>query len=310
MPQQSPHRPYDSYWDKRGTPSLDLNYKNLSPWTNIHSGMSNSLLHYPHKKQCELDRIGRKEIAGFHPEIWRIPKIDPNSLVEKKVLKEGGPSRVCVVENQEGHNLVLKSYKPTRRFDIRDFFGHSKAIRSLLSAEAIQRRGFQAASPFAAWSKPAKGSFLLMEKMDKLPKLQDYLDSTDSALQTLCLSALAKWTKAFHGCGVWHRDLKPSNVLVDEQPSAALSFVILDHDRNRFLETNVPRSKAIQDLAALYGGFPDSLSPKCRLTFLEAYCDENSSSSFWESWVRPIEKLANQRRHKRNQLPLPQLDKP
>jgi serine/threonine protein kinase len=272
--------------------------------------MANSPSGQLRRDLLKLDRVARKEVKGIHPEIWRIPRLNDNSFILQKHLKEGDVSTVSRVHDANGNSFILKHYKPTRRLDIRDLLGHSKAIRSFLAAESIQRRGFLVGAPLAAWSKSGAGSFFLLEDLPSLSKLQDYLKSQDFCSQSFSLQYLAKWAFELHSHGIWYRDLKPSNILVEPQSNGASSFVLIDHDRNRFLETNVPRSKAIQDLAALYGGFPDSLSPKCRLTFLEAYCDENSSSSFWESWVRPIEKLANQRRHKRNQLPLPQLDKP
>ena len=131
------------------------------------------------KKHKELDREARRLVSTPHPAIWKIPRINIAASIELKTLKSSGPSSVRVIRADTGQILVLKHYRPTKTVEVRDYFGYSKATRSHLAAESIQRRGFEALQPLASWSIAAKGSYLLLEDLTRHPKLQLCLQELD-----------------------------------------------------------------------------------------------------------------------------------
>lgn len=207
-------------------------------------------------KNCELDQLSRRVNAGLHPAIFRISDIETSDLRTGQALKDkvGSPSSVYLTRLPNGEKAALKHYRPTKRFDLRNALGFSKALYSLHAAESIARRGFRAAKPLAAWSEPGNGSFLLLEDLSTLPRLQDALTKGTRSEQRDLLVGLALLVRQMHQSGIWYRDLKPSNILVDQAAEGVDRFVLLDHDRNRFLRREIRHRKAAQDLAAIHAG--------------------------------------------------------
>lgn len=208
------------------------------------------------KLQHHLDRKPHPEARGLHPSIWRIEQCDRSNLELGEALKDKPDSPSCIhrATLPNGEKAALKHYRPTRRFDLRNALGFSKALYSLRAAESIARRGFRAAKPLAAWSEPGNGSFLLLEDLSTLPRLQDALTKGTRSVQRDLLVALALLVRQMHQSGIWYRDLKPSNILVDQAAEGVDRFVLLDHDRNRFLRREIRHRKAAQDLAAIHAG--------------------------------------------------------
>lgn len=206
--------------------------------------------------QHRLDREHRREVKGLHPSICRIEPFDRDKLQLGKALKDKPQSPSCIhrATLPTGEEFALKHYRLTKRFDVRNALGASKALYSLRAAESIVRRGFRAAKPLAAWSEPGNGSFLLLENLSELPRLQDALSQRTRREQRALLVELALLVRQMHRSGIWYRDLKPSNILVDRAADGADRFVLLDHDRNRFSRSEISHRKAAQDLAAIHAG--------------------------------------------------------
>ena len=224
-------------------------------------------------QQHRLDREQRRAVKGLHPSIWRIKPFDRGKLELGKALKDKPQSPSCIhrATLSTGEEFALKQYRPIKQFDLRNALGSSKALYSLRAAESIARRGFRAAKPLAAWSEPGNGSFLLLEDLSKLPRLQDVLAQRTRREQRDLLVELALLVKQMHRSGIWYRDLKPSNILVDRAADGADRFVLIDHDRNRFSRSEISHRKAAQDLAAIHAGLERTVHWRDLLSGLKHY---------------------------------------
>jgi len=203
-----------------------------------------------------LDRRQRRMVKGVHPAVWTIEPINSTLINKGEALKNkpGSPSTIHKVALLNGTSAILKHYRPTKRFDLRNFFGRSKAITSYLAIESIKRRGLRAAQALAAWSEPSQGAFMLLEDLTHLPRLQDALKSKNRPAQRILLGELATFCKRMHRSGIYFRDLKPSNILVDQKAKPGQRFVLIDHDRNRFTKHPLKAQQIAKDLAALQVG--------------------------------------------------------
>ncbi len=245
------------------------------------------------------DRRARRAVPCGHP-VLRRGYHGPLDVLERRlasgdgeVLKPGPGARVLRL----GDGLVLKHAPPTRRLDPRDRLGRSKAVRSLLAAEALARRGFGVARPLAAWSRPGGGSYLLLEDLPRHRPLHQAVLEVRGDERAALLAAVAATVRALHRAGVAHRDLKPSNLLVDlEADDLDLRFV--DHDRHRFLPVATPAVLARRDLAALHAGLPPEVRAAERLAALRAYDAAWTERPTWRRHVVPLLAEAAARRHR------------
>ena len=259
------------------------------------------------------DKAARAAIQGTHPEIWRIEAFDPRALEDLlqrapaqageqtasgSALKYGNSSTVQRVVLADGRRAVLKHYLPTKRFDPRDRLGHSKAIRSLLAAEALERRGLSVARAWAAWSYPARGSFLLLEDLSDLSPLHEAVLQVAGAKRAALLANVGQTIRRLHRAGVAYRDLKPSNLLVQLPGTALEDLRFLDHDRNRFLRTEVPAKQAMRDLAALHAGLPAEVRASERLRALRSYSPQLLERKQWHRFIPALLEEASLRKHR------------
>jgi hypothetical protein len=259
------------------------------------------------------DKAARAAIQGKHPQVWRIEAFDPRALetllyrtpaqageqtVTGDALKFGHSSTVQRVTLSDGRRAVLKHYLPTKRFDPRDRLGHSKAIRSLLAAEALERRGLFVAQAWGAWSYPARGSFLLLQDLsDLLPLHQAVLEVHGKDRHAL-LANVALTVRRMHRAGVAYRDLKPSNLLVQLPGTNLEDLRFLDHDRNRFLRSEVPAKQAMRDLAALHAGLPPEVRASERLRALQSYDRQLLERDLWKRFMPGLLEEASLRKHR------------
>ena len=213
-------------------------------------------------------------------------------------LKFGHSSSVQRVTAPDGQRMVLKHYLPTKRFDPRDRLGHSKAMRSLLAADALERRGFSVAKVLAAWSYSGRGSFLLLEDLSSLLPLHEAVVAVDGDARAALLANVADVVRRMHRSGVAYRDLKPSNVLVKMPGTAVSDLRFLDHDRNRFLRRSVPIKQAMRDLAALHAGLPPAIRASERLRALRVYDERLLKSEMWKRFVPSMLEEASLRKHR------------
>lgn len=259
------------------------------------------------------DKAARAAIQGKHPEVWRIEAFDTAALEDLlqrtpsqageqtatgSALKFGNSSTVQRVTLADGRRAVLKHYLPTKRFDPRDRLGHSKAIRSLLAAEALERRGLAVARAWAAWSYPGRGSFLLLEDLSDLVPLHEAVVQVQGAERQALLANVGETVRRMHRVGVAYRDLKPSNLLVQLPGTALGDLRFLDHDRNRFLRTEVPAKQAMRDLAALHAGLPPSVRASERLRALSCYDPELLERKQWSRFLPGLLEEASLRNHR------------
>ncbi|MDP6849737.1 MAG: lipopolysaccharide kinase InaA family protein [Planctomycetota bacterium] len=223
--------------------------------------------------QCNLDRRAKREAHGTHPAIWRIDSFDTQTIQTRTLLKDKAesPSSVHLAVLPDSSSAVYKHYRPTKRLDLRNAFGFSKALKSLFAAESLQRRNIQAAKPLACWSDSSVGSFLLLEDLSHLPRLQDSLAELSQKERRKLLQELGAFTLRLHQSGVYYRDLKPSNILVNQDASTENRFVLIDHDRNRFLRRQLRPTEAAKDLAALHVGLYKTVPARDLLFGLKQY---------------------------------------
>ena len=250
------------------------------------------------------DREARGALRGAHPQLWRCDPPDLQALERLAAarpsdsLKLGSSSTVLRIPFPVGGHAVLKHYLPTKRLDPRDRLGRSKAMRSLLAAESLLRRGFDVARPLGAWSTPGKGSFLLLEDLhEHLPMHEAVLQVTGSARGEM-LATVARLIRCLHRAGVAYRDLKPSNLLVRLPGTRAADYRFLDHDRNRFLRSEVPEETALRDLAAFHAGLPPEVRASERMRALEVYAPDIHDRSTWQRMAPPILQEARERAHR------------
>jgi len=261
----------------------------------------------------EGDRKSRAAIKGRHPAVWRVASFDTSELEEQlnrspeqkgerptsgAALKFGNSSTVSRVALPDGRRAVLKHYLPTKRIDPRDRLGNSKAIRSLLAAEALQRRGLSVATAWAAWSQPGRGSFLLMEDLaDLLPLHLAVLEVQGQSRQAL-LNNVADVIRRMHRAGIAYRDLKPSNLLIRLPGLEVSDLHFLDHDRNRFLNGEVPPKQAMRDLAALHAGLPPQVRAAERFQALQRYDKNLTDRPMWRRYLPGLLEEASLRDHR------------
>ncbi|RMH03879.1 MAG: hypothetical protein D6702_04875 [Planctomycetota bacterium] len=258
------------------------------------------------RHHANLDRRARRLVRGAHPRLLRDsrPEVadladdpDPDERMQRPLLKEGARSRVGRVLLGRG-TAILKHYLPTGRPDPRDRLGFSKAVRSLLAAESLLRRSIPAARPLAAWSRPGRGSWLLLEDLPGHAPLDRALLELEPAKRGHLLAETARYLAWMHRCGVACRDLKPSNLLADPQAPPGRRLVLIDHDRNRFRTEAVDRRLAIRDLAALHAGLPPEIRASERLRALLTYDPRLTARPEWRRWVRPLLEEAAARDHR------------
>ena len=226
------------------------------------------------------------------------PSHPVGSSLPPRTLKDGSSSRVQTVRWGKGREGVLKHYFPSKALDPRDWLGRSKAVRSLLAAEALQRRGFAVAQPLAAWSKRGEGSDLLMENLDDfLPFHLAVLELEGEERQDL-LDQVAQLVRRLHLAGVAYRDLKPSNLMVRVPLVGEEDLRFVDHDRNRFSRDVVSEEVALRDLAALHAGLPPQVRASERMKALLRYDSSLAERARWSRLLPAVLQEAAERRHR------------
>ncbi|MGB0952086.1 MAG: lipopolysaccharide kinase InaA family protein [Planctomycetota bacterium] len=253
---------------------------------------------------CAQDAAARKQLRGAHPSIWRREVPDLDALQElanhppATCLKRGKTSTVLRTTLADGTATVLKHYLPTKRLDPRDRMGRSKAIRSLMAAEALKRRGFSVVEALGAWSVAGKGSYLLLaDYPDALPMHEAVL-TVQGADRAALLANVGRTVRQLHRAGVAYRDLKPSNVLVQMPGTACEDLLFLDHDRNRFQPQAVQAETAMRDLAAVHAGLPPQVRATERLLALRHYDPELLERDCWQDLMPALLQEAAERAHR------------
>ncbi len=251
-----------------------------------------------------LDRRAARRVRhGRHPAVFREPELVAlqawfeTAAEQGEVLKDSPSSRVIRV-HRDGRSWILKHYRRRRPLDPRDALGRSKALRSLLAAEALRRRGLPAARPLAAWSAPGRGSFLLLEDLPRHRPLHEAVLQVSGEERRRLLEEVACLVARLHRSGVAYRDLKPSNLLVDLQAPAGERLRLLDHDRNRFRRPPVRLRQRARDLAALHAGLPPEVRAAERLRALRRYDPGLGMQPGWSLVVPSILEEAAARRHR------------
>lgn len=256
---------------------------------------------------ANLDRRARRSIRSGHPQVLRAERArlapvldapDPDDCFEGAMLKEGSRSRVGRVRLADGRWAVLKHYLPRSGGDPRDRLGFSKALRSLLAAEALLRRELRAARPLAAWSRPKAGSWLLLEDLPDHRPLDQVLVGLGQDARRALLAETARMVNWMHRLGVAYRDLKPSNLLADPAAARPDRLVLIDHDRNRFTRHRAGAALAMRDLAALHAGLPPAVRASERLAALREYDPALLERAAWRSQIRPLLREAAERDHR------------
>lgn len=254
----------------------------------------------------KADRAVRREIQGLHPSLWRIAppgKAEITALEAQAAsrpadsMKLGDTTTVFRTTLLDGTPIILKHYLPTKRFEMRDILGRSKAMRSLLASEALEHRGFGVAKALGAWSRSGKGSYLILEDLaDHLP-VQKALRKLEGEERLALLTTAADVIRRLHRAGVAYRDLKPSNLLVALPGTQCSDFRFLDHDRNRFRTEEVPEAIALRDLAAFHAGTPATVRASERWQAMLVYMPEIKQRETWKRCMPPLLHEAAERKH-------------
>ena len=252
------------------------------------------------------DRAVRRELKGLHPSLWRMSPLseEERDALESQAasrpadsLKLGDTTTVFRTRLADGTPIILKHYLPTKRLEIRDILGRSKAMRSLLASEALQHRGFGVAKALGAWSRPGKGSYLILEDLaDHLP-VQKALRKLSGVERRDLLASVADVIRRLHRAGVAYRDLKPSNLLVALPGTQCSDFRFLDHDRNRFRKEELPESLALRDLAAFQAGTPKEVRATEQWQAMLVYMPEIKQRETWKRCMPPLLHEAAERKH-------------
>lgn len=253
---------------------------------------------------CAQDVAARKELKGAHPAIWRraIPDLPAlEALADAPpadCLKRGKTSTVLRTTLADGTPVVLKHYLPTKRLDPRDRLGRSKAMRSLLAAEALKRRGFTVVEALGAWSVAGKGSYLLLADYPEALPMHEAVATVEGTARAALLANVARTVRQLHRSGVAYRDLKPSNVLVTMPGTERAQLLFLDHDRNRFQAQAIEPETAMRDLAAVHAGLPPQVRASERLVALKHYDPSLLQRERWRQCLPPLLEEAAARTHR------------
>jgi len=144
---------------------------------------------------------------------------------------------------------------------------------------------------------------MLMEDLGHDRALQTVVLEKQGVERAEFLGALAKFARRMHLLGVAYRDFKPSNILVDPHASPAIEFALIDHDRNRFHNSEIAPARARRDLAALHAGLPPDVRAAERLQALRIYggpwrkhsCDWGYRGVLWEQQMPKLIQEAKRR---------------
>ncbi len=255
----------------------------------------------------QADRAALALRRGKHPAVFRqgsaAEAVGWEELMHQAkadaFLKQGKSSRVLRLVIPGIGASVLKHYLPTRKMDPRDSLGFSKAMRSLLAADALARRGLGVATPLACWSRPKEGSWLLLEDLPEHMPLHEAVLQVEGEDRQRLLTDLAQLIWRLHQSGVAYRDLKPSNLLVKRGNNSEVhDWRFLDHDRNRFSSRDIPRRVALRDLAAVHAGLPPEVRASERMLALLSYDSRLADRAAWKKWLPPVLEEAAARRHR------------
>jgi hypothetical protein len=256
-----------------------------------------------------ISKLDWRQSKPPHPAIWRIPEWRAladkfrSAAAELQPMKAHKRGVVTRIPSPSGGFLVLKHFPPHKKIDPRNAMGYSKAIASLHAADALNRRGLRAAYGFAAWSEPGNGSWMLMENLESHQALQTAVVEKQGLERAELLAALARFARRMHLLGVAYRDFKPSNILVDLDAWPTVEFVLIDHDRNRFHNSEIAPPRARRDLAALHAGLPPEVRAAERLQALRIYggpwrkhtCNWGYRGTLWEQQIPKLIQEAKQR---------------
>ncbi len=153
-------------------------------------------------------------------------------------------------------DIVIKKFNITKKYDrLRFKFIQSKAVRSLIIANALNHIGIKTPKPLAVVEKRGKGnelvySYYITEFIPYDYNLLDIIDQKDHPYHNEILNFLpfiAADVRKMHDAGIVHNDLHAGNILI-KNIKLSPEFYYIDLNRAR-INGKLDRKKRMKDLA-------------------------------------------------------------
>lgn len=245
------------------------------------------------RERALLDRLGLDSLEGAL------------SFRGGELLRET-PTRRTIRIADEGGALYLKVYRRSEASWFRRIFLTRPASPSRIEWEnllALRRSGFDVSDPIAMGEEPSifhsKRSFLLTRAIpDGIPfdslirdRFHDQADKTAQKARPAAIKDLAGLIRRLHASGFAHGFLHAGHFIIAPDPRWGRPFLI---DLRLVLRSHpVPKSRMVDDLAALLASLPSSVSRTDCLRFLLNYLGKSRVDPDLRRFERAIQRVGS-----------------
>jgi tRNA A-37 threonylcarbamoyl transferase component Bud32 len=224
---------------------------------------------YFHRRDFPLDRL--KRVMEEHQ---ALVKERSSSLVKCS------PKVIVSILSDEGERISLKQFcYPHSWGRVKEYFRHSKGLKSWIAANGMRSRGVPSLKPLALverkdWTGP-KESFLFMEAPVKGQEMDRYILKGFEGVnrKRFFIKTFARWLDGLHKMSLYHSDMKTCNILVLEN-GETWDFRLLDFEDIR-MDEKMNRRKLYRNFLQLNTSTPKVITKVDRLRFFREYLRYN-----------------------------------
>lgn len=214
------------------------------------------------------------------------------------------PEMVEAVIKDEAGRRVLRVRKGPLHLAVKEDRHRRRSLREWVGAHAMRARHLPSPRP-AFLVVPRRGpSRLATEWLDGAAPVNEYVGerlraSGGSAWRREAAWRLGRFVRRIHSAGVYHADLKAGNVLARDDVEGRPEFFALDLDRIRTYAGQVPRRRALENLAQLNAAMPHPVTCTDRLRCFFAYAARDVDlRRGWKAAVRDVMQRTVARHHR------------